>query len=602
MIKRIKAKFGKLFYLLKKAIYFAWYRHHFLIPPKALIKYTKSFFRVLRRSGGNMSNLYYDHKAYHKWIKDNEKILTYKKFKYNPLLSIIIPVYNVEENLLRECLDSCLAQTYAHFEVCIADDHSTNGNVKDVLEEYKEKDKRFKVVYRNKNGMISEASNSAIKVAQGEFVLFLDADDVLAKDALYYLVEVLNKNKKMDIIYSDEDKLDINGKRCEPHFKPDWSPDTIMSINYVCHLMMLRKSLVDEVEGFRREFDGAQDYDLLLRVVEKTNAIFHVPKILYHWRQSPNSTSICLDNKSYIKDAAIDVLNEALKRRNLKGEVIHCPNFSGYLVNYEHNNPLVSIILLTKNHGEMLNSCLEGLYNDTAYKNFEVILIDNGSTEKRTLEVIKSYQQKYKNFKVKVIDGEFNYSYLNNEGAKLSKGEYLLTLNDDTKVIHRDWLDKMVGYASLNHVGAVGIKLLYKNRKVQHAGVVLGYGGIAGHVYVTANEKESGDFGRLAIPYNYSAVTAACLLVSKKKFMEVGGFDEQLKVACNDVDLCLKLMQKGYSNVLLPQVTMFHYEAVTRGYEKNSTEYKRLLKEQEYMRNKWGKVLESDKYFSNNLY
>jgi glycosyltransferase involved in cell wall biosynthesis len=594
------SKLDKVFYLLKKSFYFAWHRHHFLIPPKTMLKYLKSFMIVLKRNNGNTSNLFINQKSYLKWIETNEQSPVYKKFKYNPLISIIIPTYNVSRKLLSECLDSILMQSYTNFEICIADDNSSNEETIETLKEYSKKDKRIKVTYRKENGMISKASNTAIEMAKGEFITLVDNDDIISKDALYYAVEVLNNNKDTDMIYSDEDKLDFNGKRCEPHFKPDWSPDTFLGLNYICHLTFLRKSIVDKIGGFRSEFDGSQDYDLFLRFTEVTDKIYHIDKILYHWRQSATSTAGYLGNKSYAYIAGKKALEEALKRRNIDGEVLDNPRVSSYLIKYKHNNPLVSIIIPTRDHSKILKRCIDSLYKKTDYKNFEIIIVDNGSVEPDTKELLESYMKEHDNFKVIRIDSEFNYSYLNNEGVKAAKGEYILLLNNDTEVIDKNWLDDMVGYASQKHVGAVGIKLLFADKKVQHAGVVLGYGGPAGHIYVTCSKDDNGLFGRLAMPYNYSAVTAACLLVSKDKYNSVNGLDESLKVAYNDTDFNLKLLEKGYYNVLLPHITMYHYESRSRGYEVTKSKIDRLEKERDIMRKKWGEKLTKDKYFSIN--
>ncbi len=597
-MKKIKARFEKIIYLTKKAIYFAWHRHKFLIPPKAMKQYMKSFIRVLKRNN-SMANLVVNMGAYHKWIEENEVDIEIKKFKYNPLISIIIPTYNVSETLLSECLDSILSQSYKNFEICIADDNSPSEETKKTLKKYAKKHKNIKVEYRKENGMISVASNTALKLATGEFVMLIDNDDTINKNALYYFVEALNENKKLDFIYSDEDKLDFNGKRCEPHFKPDYSPDTIMAVNYICHLTMIRKSLVDSVGGFRKEFDGSQDWDLFLRVLEKTNNIYHIEKILYHWRMSATSTAGYLGNKDYTNDASIKVLEDALKRRKLKGKVYHNPYVSTYLIDYENNNPLVSIIIPTRNYGKVLKVCVDSIYEKSTYKNFEIIIVDNGSDEEYTINLLKEYK-KNKNFKVVRVDEEFNYSRLNNKGVEKAKGEYLLLLNNDTEVIDEDFIDKMLGYAQLEHSGAVGIKLLYPDNKVQHAGVVLGYGGLAGHIFVTEDGKDTGLMGRLVMPYNYSVVTAACLMVKKDKYLQVKGFDENLKVALNDVDFNLNLLKEGYFNVCLSHVTMYHHESKSRGYEVTKEKQERFKKEQEYLENKHKDILNKDKYFSKN--
>ena len=591
------SKIEKIIRLLKKSIYFAWYRHHFLIPPRVLIKYIRSFFVVLKR-GGSTSNLFVNQNAYIKWFNEHNISPDYKKFKYNPLISVIIPSYNVSRKLLSECLDSILNQSYDNFEICIADDNSSLQETIDTLHEYESKDRRIKVVYREENGMISKASNSAIGIASGEYIVLVDNDDVIEKDALYYIVEALNNDKTIDMIYTDEDKIDFKGKLMEPHFKPDYSPDTFMGVNYICHLCCLRKSIVDELGGFRSEFDGSQDFDLFLRFVEKTTNIYHIPRILYHWRQTKTSTAGYLGNKSYAYVSGKKALEDALSRRGISGEVLDNPRVSTYLIKYNHNNPLVSIIIPMRDKAEVTRKCLDSLFNKTSYKNYEVILVDNNSVENKTFEMIHEYEDKYNNFKCIKLDCEFNYSYINNEAVKHSNGEYLLFLNNDTEIIQSDWLDYMVGYGSQKHVGCVGIKLLYPDKLVQHAGVVLGYGGFAGHIYVTSSYNDNGLFGRLVMPYNYSAVTAACLLIDRKKFEIVKGFDEKLKVALNDVDLNLKVLDKGFYNVCLSNVEMLHYESKSRGYEASSSKHERFIKEKEYMENKWNDKFPEDKFFS----
>lgn len=597
MSKKIKktSSFAKLWYLTKKSFYFAWHRHHFLIPPKAMIKYIRSFFVVLQRGGSN--SIVVNEKAYNVWLKEHTKDIKHKKFKYNPLISVVIPVYNVERKYLEECLNSVLNQTYTNFEICIADDNSPNIDTINTLKEYEQKYKNIKVTYRKKNGMISECTNTALDLCKGEFISLLDNDDILEKDALYYVVEALNNNKKLDLIYTDEDLMNDNHHYFRPHFKPDFSPDTLLGVNYICHFTTIRKSIIDEVGKFRKEYDGAQDYDLFLRITEKTKNIYHIPRILYHWRDIATSTAGYLGNKSYAFLNGQKAVKDALKRRKVEAEVLENKLISTNLVKYKHNNPLVSIIIPMKDKAKITKRCLDSIYNKTDYKNFEIILVDNGSVEQKTFDMLKEYEKK-DNFKVVRIESEFNYSYLNNEGVKHSKGEYILLLNNDTEVIQSDWLDYMVGYASQEHIGCVGIKLLYPDNKVQHAGVALGYGGVAGHIFVTYSKDDPGLFGRLAMPYNYSAVTAACLLVSRKKFDLVNGLDEKLKVAHNDVDFNLKLLEKGYYNICLSNVTMYHHESKSRGYEDTKEKHERFMKEQAYTKEKWKELIEEDKYFS----
>ena len=599
-MKKIKAKFAKLIYLIKKSLYFAWHRHHFLIPPSAMKKYIKSFIKILRR-GGISSNLIDNQKCYQEWLEKNNNHIEIKKFSYNPLLSVIIPVYNVKREYLVECLESILKQSYPNFEIILIDDNSSNIETLNTLKEY-ENNSKIKIKYRKTNGMISVASNDGIKLAKGEFLVLVDNDDKLDQNAFYYLVEALNKDKTLDFIYTDEDKMDIHGKYFEPHFKPDYSPDTLMGMNYICHLSCLRTSLVREVGGFRKEYDGSQDYDLFLRILDKTKKIYHVPRILYHWRETPNSTSLALGNKSYAYIAGKKALEDTLKRRNIEGEVLDNPTSSTYLIKYKHDNPKVSIIIPMKDKVNLTKVCIDSLYNKNTYQNFEIIIVDNNSTEEETLNYFNSLKKEHDNVKILTIKEEFNYSRLNNLAIKETTGDYILLLNNDTEVLDKDFLDYMVGYASRDHVGCVGLKLLYKDLKVQHAGVVLGYGGVAGHIFVTASNKDIGIFNRLSMPYDYSAVTAACLLVKKSKYLEVGGFDENLKVALNDVDFNLKMLKKGYYNVCLNNISLLHYESKSRGYEVTKEQIERFQKEQDYMKKKWGKELENDKYFSSNYF
>ena len=400
-MKKLYSKTEKIVRLIKKSLYFAWHRHHFLIPPSAMKKYIKSFFAVLKR-GNNVANLYVNQKSYLKWIEDNNEELKIEKLKYNPKFSIIIPVYNVKKQLLSECLESILNQSYSNFEICIADDNSSLEETILTLKEY-EKNPQIKIEYRKENGMISKASNSALSLATGDYIVLVDNDDTIEKDALYYFAKALNNDKNIDFIYSDEDKLDYNGKRMEPHFKPDYSPDTFKAVNYICHLSCIRKSIIDKLGGFRSEYDGSQDYDLFLRIEDITKSIYHVPKILYHWRQTKTSTAGYLGNKSYAYLAGKKALIDTFKRRNIEAEVTDNPKISTYLVKYKHNNPKVSIIIPIKDKAKITKTCLELLYNKMNYSNYEVIIIDNNSQEQETFDLLNEYQNKYDNFKVKRI-------------------------------------------------------------------------------------------------------------------------------------------------------------------------------------------------------
>ena len=596
VLDRISSKLGKYLYLGRKAIYFAWYRHHFLIPPRVLKQYAHSFFVSLKRGGGT-SDLFTDQKAYNRLLEEQRNSVVYEDLQYTPLISFIVPVYNVSRAFLKECLDSLLNQSYRNFEICLCDDHSSLAEMIKTLKEYESTYDNVHVVYRQKNGMISQASNSAIAIAKGEFIALVDNDDVVEKDALYFVVRALNQNRDLDLIYTDEDKIDYSGNYMEPHFKPDYSPDTFMGLNYICHLCVIRRESVNKVGGFRKEYDGSQDYDLFLRILDHTDHVYHVDRVLYHWRQTPESTSGYLGSKNYAFEAGRRALEDTLKRRNIRGRILDNPRFSGYLTKYEADDYYVSIIIPMKDQAEISRRCFESIYAHNDSSKFEIIVIDNGSVKAETMSLFEEYQKK-DNFKVIRIDSEFNYSMLNNEGVRHASGDYLLFLNNDTEIIHDDTLDWMVGYASTDHCGCVGAKLLYPDHKVQHAGVVLGFGGVAGHIYVANSYDDNGMFGRLAMPYNYTAVTAACLMIQKSRFEEAGGFDENLKVALNDVDLNLSVSSRGYYNVCLSNVEVLHYESKSRGYEASAEKQNRFRLEQEYMISKWGSRLDRDPYFS----
>ena len=520
---------------------------------------------------------------------------------HNPLISVLIPVYNTKPEYLKECIDSVLNQTYKNFEVCIANDKSTNIDTINALKEYKNVDK-IKIVNRTENGNISAATNSALELASGEFIALLDNDDVLDENALYEVVKVLNKDKEIDFIYTDEDKISLNGNYYFPNFKPSFSPDTLLSENYICHLSVIRKEIVDSLNGFRSEFDGAQDHDLFLRVSERTDKIHHISKILYHWRESTNSTALNINNKVYALEVGKKVIEDALKRRKISATVEILNNVGKYFVNYKlKNEPKVSIIIPTKNRSDILDKCLKSIYDKSTYKNFEIIVIDNNSDEESLFSLLDDYKKKYKNFNSYRYECEFNYSYLNNEAVKLSSGEYILLLNNDTEVITPDFLKIMVGYASQKHIGCVGAKLLYPSENIQHIGVVSGMGGVASHTYVNAPRFETGYMGSLAITRDVKIVTAACLMVKKSIYNKLNGLDENLKVAYNDVDFNVRVRKEGYYNVIVPSVELYHYESVSRGSDLAPTTKERFNKEVNYVVDKLKEDLMNDEFYNDNF-
>ena len=549
--------------------------------------------------------------SYPNWLARNEVLdieaMTQEiaTFHYQPKISIAMPVYNVEEKWLRLCIDSILNQVYTNWELCMADDASTDPNVKKILTEYQQLDERIRVVFREQNGHISEATNSALAIATGEFVALLDNDVELAINAFYEVVKVLNENPELDLIYSDEDKIDMDGNRSDPAFKPDWSPDLLLGTNYISHLGVYRRSILEEIGGFRKGYEGSQDYDLVLRFTEKTTKerITHIPKVLYYWRMLPTSTAVDQGSKGYAFEAGLRAVQDALVRRGINGHATHGAANGLYDVYYDiESEKLVSIIIPTKNGYKDVQRCVSSIIEKTTYQNYEIIMADNGSTDPKMHELYAEFEQQLPGrFFVESIDIPFNFSTINNRAAKKAHGEYLLFLNNDTEVITENWLTLMVSFAQQERIGCVGAKLLYPNNTVQHAGVILGLGGVAGHGHYGYPHGDLGYFGRLAINVNYSAVTAACLLMKKADFDAVGGFEEAFTVAFNDVDLCLKVQALGRDNVWLHEAELYHFESQTRGYDDKGKKKKRFEQEKVMMEEKWGPLIENDPFYNPNL-
>ncbi|HDT7333863.1 TPA: glycosyltransferase family 2 protein [Enterococcus faecalis] len=549
--------------------------------------------------------------SYPNWLARNEVLdieaMTQEiaTFHYQPKISIAMPVYNVEEKWLRLCIDSILNQVYTNWELCMADDASTDPNDKKILTEYQQLDERIRVVFREQNGHISEATNSALAIATGEFVALLDNDDELAINAFYEVVKVLNENPELDLIYSDEDKIDMDGNRSDPAFKPDWSPDLLLGTNYISHLGVYRRSILEEIGGFRKGYEGSQDYDLVLRFTEKTTKerIKHIPKVLYYWRMLPTSTAVDQGSKGYAFEAGLRAVQDALVRRGINGHATHGAANGLYDVYYDiKSDKLVSIIIPTKNGYKDVQRCVSSIIEKTTYQNYEIIMADNGSTDPKMHELYAEFEQQLPGrFFVESIDIPFNFSTINNRAVKKAHGEYLLFLNNDTEVITENWLTLMVSFAQQERIGCVGAKLLYPNNTVQHAGVILGLGGVAGHGHYGYPHGDLGYFGRLAINVNYSAVTAACLLMKKADFDAVGGFEEAFTVAFNDVDLCLKVQALGRDNVWLHEAELYHFESQTRGYDDKGKKKKRFEQEKVMMEEKWGPLIENDPFYNPNL-
>ncbi|MHB1653156.1 MAG: glycosyltransferase [Desulfitobacteriaceae bacterium] len=557
-------------------------------------------------------NLLAPQEDYGLWLKyntlteANNKLLQTKSAKLNfkPIFSILVPVYNVDERWLRSCLDSVLDQVYPHWELCIADDDSSDHRVREVLTEYAAKDARIKVVYREKNGHISAASNSALELATGEYIGLLDNDDVLTADALYENALLLNQHPDAEMIYSDEDKIGEDGVRHSPFFKPDWSPDNLLAQMYTCHFGVYRTSTVRQLGGFRLGFEGSQDHDLALRVTETTDRIYHIPKILYHWRTVAESTAVSAGAKSYATIAGEKAVRAALERRGEGGWVEALVQFPGhYVVHYPvKGQPLISIVIPTRDRARLLENCLKTIFSKTTYANYEVLVVDNGSVKPETLQLFAKWQQlEPERFRVIHLDIPFNYSRLNNQAVQQTRGELLVLLNNDVELITPNWLEEMAGQALRPSIGAVGAKLLYADQTIQHAGVTLGVGGVGDHTHRGRGSEEPGYFGRLIIVADYAAVTGACLMVKKELFNQVDGLEEKLTVAFNDVDFCLKLLAKGYYNVVLPQVKLYHFESKSRGYEDTPEKMQRFIGEVNYMKEQWRNFLARDPFYNPNL-
>ncbi|OIP72566.1 MAG: hypothetical protein AUK43_02820 [Oscillatoriales cyanobacterium CG2_30_40_61] len=529
---------------------------------------------------------------------------TMELFRYKPVFSVIMPVYNTPEEFLREAIESVINQIYPYWEFCIADDASPSPHVKAILEEYKAKDSRIKVIYRTENGHISASSNSALELATGEFITLLDHDDLITPDGLYEVALLLNRNPDLDMIYSDEDKISPNGNLINPYFKPEWCPESFLSRMYTCHLGTYRRSIIEEIGGFRIGYEGAQDYDLVLRFTEKTDKIAHIPKVLYHWRMHSGSTAGGSEAKPYAYEASKKAIQDAVERRGETGIVTGVPGFLGHhLVRYEITNyKKVSIVIPTRDLGEVLDRCLESIFTLTTYPNYEVIVIDNGSVQDYTFKVFSKWSdQETSRFKCYRLDIPFNFSTINNYGVSQATGDYLLFLNNDTEVINPDWMKAMVEQVQRPQIGAVGALLLFPDNTIQHAGVVMGLGGVAGHGYYAMSSDIPGYFGNVIGFNNVSAVTGACLMCRREVFEQIGGFDEHLTVAYNDVDLCLKMLDKGYRNLYLPHVTLYHHESKSRGYEDTPEKKERLNRESKIIARRWQKYIENDPCYSPHL-
>lgn len=525
------------------------------------------------------------------------------KFAYEPKFSIIVPTYNTPIKFLHEMIDSVREQTYSNWELCIGDGSEGNAELEAVLEEYSKKDKRIKYKILEKNFGIAGNTNGALELATGEYLGLFDHDDLLTPDALYEVTKTLQE-EKYDVLYTDEDKVNTDlTEYMDPNFKPDWSPDLFYSHNYITHFFVVKKEIVDEIGGFRSEYDGSQDYDLMFRCIEKAKTIKHIPMILYHWRIHAASVAGDPASKMYAYDAGKRAIEGHFKRTGIKARVEHMPLWGMYHVIYDTpGNPLVSVIIPNKDHVDDLDVCIKSLYEINSYQNFEIIIIENNSEKEETFEYYNKLETEHNNIKVVRWQDEFNYAAINNYGVSFAKGEYLLFLNNDTEVINKEAVSELLGCCMRDDVGIVGAKLLYEDDTVQHAGIVLGFGGFAGHVFTGIDKDDYGYMVRPRINCNYSAVTAACMMVDRKSFDEVGGFTEAFKVGLNDVDFCLKVRTTGKLVVYNAHSMWHHYESKSRGYEDTPEKIKRFEGEIALFQKYWGELLrEGDPYYNVNF-
>lgn len=595
---------------------------------RSLVEHARRL-KLIFTSHTHFDNQFHD---YQDWVAKHypsESILTKqrslsKRFVTKPLISIILPTYNTPAKFLNECIESVIKQSYGNWELCIADDKSNDKTTIEIIKKYSAQYSNIKSKFRKTNGHICEASNSALSLAEGEYVALLDHDDILWPNALFEIVKAINANPQVEFLYSDEDKLMDDGERhTEPFFKPDWSPDYLRSINYITHFSVLKKSLVESVGSFRNGYEGAQDWDLFLRATRhldasskkpnhpylEDNKIIHIPKVLYSWRISNNSTAsaeYAATTKDYAYKNQKLVLEEDLKARKLRGRVAETEYLGLWNIQYEIvNRPKVSIIIPTKNQYGYISKCLKSIFDKTSYDNYDVVAVDTGSDDRNIHKLYTEYEQNDR-FKLLHWKKEFNFSAVCNFGSSQSDAEYFLFLNNDTEVLTEDWIERMLGLAQQDHIGAVGAKLLYPDRKIQHLGGLLGITGdpneigIAGHVY-RGQEEFFRNFDRLAIK-NYSFVTGACMMINKNKFNETNGFDEAFQIAFNDIDFCLRLNKKGYFHVVEPYAELLHMESASlKSPGEEGRDMIQWKKEVSLFLDRWDEVRENDPFMNINL-
>ncbi len=545
---------------------------------------------------------------YQNWILQNEpnetelELQKGDKFALQPKISIVVPMYNPDENLFLELLNSLLLQTYSNWELCLADGSEEKN---DTIFALCSRNSKIKYQFLDGNKGISENTNEALKMVTGDFIAFLDHDDCLPRFALYEVVKEINKNSDVELIYSDEDKMDEKGNRFEPYFKPDFSPETLECNNYITHLVVLKKELVKRIGMLDSRFDGAQDFDYLLRATENTTKIVHISKILYHWRTTKNSTANVAQSKLYAYEAGLRAVEEHLNRIHKKAKVENPEEVPGiYQIKFEiKGTPKVSILIPNKDNQRTLKKCITSILKNSTYENYEILIIENNSENPKTFEYYKKLQE---NPKIKVLmcqEKEFNYSKLINFGVKNTTGDFILQLNNDTQILTKNWLELLIGYAQNKEIGAVGGRLYYPDKSIQHAGIAIGIQGMAANLLVNLPFGKHGYYAREAATRNVAALTGACLFARREIYEEIGGMDEDLfKVAFNDVDFCLKILEKGYRVVYNPYVELIHSESKTRGLEDTPEKKARFEQEKKNFQEKWKAFLQKgDPYYNKNF-
>ena len=529
-----------------------------------------------------------------------------EKFEYQPKISIVVPLYNTPEKYLQQLVESVKAQTYPNWELCLSDGSGQPSPLSRTLEALAKSDERIRIVFSQEPLRIAENTNAGMEAATGDYIAFADHDDELTPHALFQCVKALNENREIKLLYSDEDKMSMDGhKFFQPHFKPDYNLDLLCTVNYICHLFVVKRDVIDQVGMFRREYDGAQDYDFIFRCVEsvRPEEIYHIPKILYHWRCHEDSTAENPESKTYAFEAGKRAIEEHYRRTGIHAEVYQGEFLGLYRTKFIRDyDPLISIIIPNKDHTDDLKRCMDSIDQRSSYQNYEYIIVENNSTEEKTFQFYKELEETNPKAHVVYWDREFNYSAINNYGASFAKGEYLLLLNNDTEIINEDCLEELLGYCMRGDVGAVGARMYYEDDTIQHAGVVIGFGGIAGHCFVLQPRGTTGYCHRIICAQDYSAVTAACMMVKKSAFDQVGGLTEELAVAFNDIDFCMKLREAGYLIVYNPYAELYHYESKSRGLEDTPEKVARFNKEIATFEKRWPDIMRNgDPYYNPNL-